>query len=283
MIDPLLETHQETLFDLLKPYQSKAHKHYLLLDGVHHPKTYDLLIEKNHTFVSLFANKPSIQTEILRFSPLLVDVSDQNHSSWMSIVERCSGLPMLSMLVTKEPLLALQSRLTKYTTANNGDDFYNVRYPDTRRLLGFLKILTLSQQTEFKGPTILWLYVDRKGHWQKLPLNPIPASLKAPKDYFVMTNKKLELWLEDAELDGILYEISQQTPELLAPYKPSEAYELGEKGVKIVKTLQLTSFIDKKEACALLLQYPKAYQTILNLLDTHDFEQIKKHIVDVMP
>lgn len=94
-----------------------------------------------------------------------------------SLLQRCSGWPMISAIETAESQSELTERLSAWCVVEAGDQRFNFRFPDTRRLPSIFATLTAEQQTQLAGPASRWSYVDRSGSWAELNVPGVPSAI----------------------------------------------------------------------------------------------------------
>lgn len=149
----------------------------LLIDSAFVPKIFQQLGNACKPIL-LFEFLPACSKEARDVSPFVVSF-DPSDKSLVRLLKRCSGWPMLGVLVTYESVEQLAKRLAAWCIVEIEGQNFNFRFPDTRRLPMIFETLTQQQRREFIGNAIGWHYISRDGSWCGLPLEPstIPLSI----------------------------------------------------------------------------------------------------------
>ena len=271
IIDPLQDDWQEKIQHIVQPFlqhnQEKGiftYYFYLLFDGVQNPDLYSSLNNSSLSYKSLFEKKSGMKEQTLRLSPFIVQISPQRIDQWQNLVEQCNGIPMLSLLISREPLHLLQNRLIKYCTTVQDKQFFNVRYMDTRRLRDLYQLLPNADKSRWLAGIAQWHFINREGKWEKLfgmaydndirqqAVEPVSES----DHFFELSEMRFNLFVEKSEADNILHYILDEKPNLLNNYRPSEAYHLVKEGLTLADKHQLTAHSDRQKCCELIFNQP---------------------------
>jgi hypothetical protein len=123
----------------------------------------------------LFEELPGCNDKTRDVSPFLIRYHATN-PALDALLAKCSGFPMISAIETVEGQLDLAERLAAWCVVQLDGQFFNFRFPDTRRLPGIFAALTPHQQSQLTGPASRWSYIDRSGLWRELAVSGKPAS-----------------------------------------------------------------------------------------------------------
>jgi len=168
---------------LIDPYQTNWHAELLaqsrqlpdgaqlvlLIDGAFVPGLFRHLSKTSEPAL-LFERLPGCNDKVRDVSPFLVPFASGNQALHR-VLERCEGLPMLSAIVTSDSIDVLAERLAAWCTVATGGDYFNFRFPDTRRLPAIFAVLMPQQQRELAGNALSWHYIARNGAWAALPID----------------------------------------------------------------------------------------------------------------
>lgn len=144
------------------------HPALLLLDGALNPDILKLLRRHQLPWFSVFAQGQSGDKTLLKASPLLLPCPDTGSPALRQLLEACNGLPMVSIWVTPERVEQLGERLHPWCVVKADDQYFNLRFPDTRRLPDIAAVLTPEQSAQLFGPASHCVYLGRDGQWQVL-------------------------------------------------------------------------------------------------------------------
>ncbi|MES2759190.1 MAG: DUF4123 domain-containing protein [Pseudomonadota bacterium] len=152
---------------------------YLLIDGVFVPGLYRLLnaaLPSPQAATLLFETLPSCTDKTRDVSPFIVRYDPAN-LRMQTLLQRCSGRPMISAIETAESQNELTERLSAWCVVEAGDQRFNFRFPDTRRLPSIFATLTAEQRIQLAGAATRWSYVDRSGSWAELDVFGVPSAI----------------------------------------------------------------------------------------------------------
>ena len=215
--------------------------------------------------VLLFESLPGCNKSTRDVSPMLLPYRATNTPLRKALL-RCNGWPMVHAITTPESQDILGQRLAAWCVLEADGQYFNFRFPDTRRLPGLLKALTAQQLAHFVGPASSWRSMGRNGQWQVSPALaqlPLPRATE-PLDTR-LTAAQFSAMLADGEADGILVALQDRGHTWSRPH--SEVYADIAQALHIADAagalaLDDVTRIDWCEACmadpALLAQHPEA-------------------------
>lgn len=186
-----------------KPAHSYLH---LLADSAFSPGLHRALL-KYGTWLSLFDGNPGDPEGLRNVSPWVgtwVGPSAKLHDA----LSACSGAPMLSAVITPEPLDAWAARLRPWCVVDVDGQWFNFRFPDTRRLPGIWEVLDERQQALLAGPAESWHYIGRDGHWHSLP-GLFATSTEAASNICISEPQFAQI-MADAAADEVLFRMMAQ-------------------------------------------------------------------------
>ena len=171
---------------------------YLLIDGAFLPGLHKLLASECKSL--LFASLPGCNEQTADASPFLTPHKPQD-KRMRSLLRRCSGWPMLSVIETAESLAQLSARLSAWCVIEADDQLFNFRFPDTRRLPAIFRTLDAAQRAQFTGPAARWSYIGRDSSWSDLDVTSVGAE---PVSNPVLDSGQFAALLDDSRVDEML-------------------------------------------------------------------------------
>lgn len=206
---------------------AESSRHYLLLDGALKPKLLPRLNKSGLPWLSIFTLDRNDQEELMAVSPLLVEWSLADWAGVCQLLAFCDGLPMVSIWHSPEALPQLAARLQPWCVVDADGSFFNLRFPDSRRLEDLGRILSDEQRGQFFGPANCCLLPNRNGKaWLALEIAKT-AGVVAEK--VVLTATQTCQLIRAAETDEMLYQLhfhSRINPPVLADCYPAVAVAL---------------------------------------------------------
>jgi hypothetical protein len=173
----------------------------------------------------LFESRPSCTDEVRDVSPVLFSYRSRDDAVG-KVLSRCSGWPMLSAVVTREPLRDLANRLSPWCIVENDGQRFNFRFPDTRRLPCILSVLATDQMATFAGPATSWKYIRRDGTWGSVDLVGYECDLST--DTPVLTDGQFGSLVADSEIDELIAQLRYSNIGVsLSPYSLYSAVQRG--------------------------------------------------------
>jgi hypothetical protein len=171
---------------------------YLLVDGAFVPGLHRTLTAESKSL--LFASLPGCRDETADASPFLTPYVPRG-KRLRSLLHRCSGWPMLSLIETPESLAQLTVRLSAWCVVEADDQRFNFRFPDTRRLPAIFRTLNPAQRTQFTGPAVRWIYINREGSWSELDVTGVIAE---PATNPLLNGQQFAALVDDSRIDEVL-------------------------------------------------------------------------------
>ncbi|MDN0074499.1 DUF4123 domain-containing protein [Crenobacter sp. SG2303] len=153
-------------------------------------------------------------------SPILVQFGMASFAQVHRLLGFCDGMPMASVWRTSESLSEFVQRLLPWCVVKADDQYFNLRFPDTRRLLDIVGVLSDEQRAQFFGPASLCLLPLREGGWSCLP---VPVSAEPPTDKVELDQAQTRALIRAGEADETLYQLhfhSHIAPAVLADCYP---------------------------------------------------------------
>lgn len=148
----------------------------------------------------LFEGLPSCSDGTRDVSPFLVRYQPSN-SRMRSLLEKCSGWPMICAIETAESQAELTERLAAWCVVEVDDQRFNFRFPDTRRLPTIFGALSGEQRAALAGPATRWSYIDRSGKWQDLAVTGTPCAIAVrPR----LDDQQFAKLVSDSEADEVI-------------------------------------------------------------------------------
>jgi hypothetical protein len=194
---------------------------FLLIDGVFIPGLYRLIkaaLKQPAQLTLLFETLPGCTDDTRDASPFLITYEPSNRRL-SSLLRKCSGWPMVSVVQTTESISLVTDRLAAWCVIESDDQRFNFRFPDTRRLPGIFEALTPFQRAAFAGPATHWSYIARNGAWKQLE---IPAVSRAIASQPVLDSRQFGALVSESEADEMLLRLADRGIE--PPGLPSERH-----------------------------------------------------------
>jgi hypothetical protein len=201
LIDPFNENFLNELdmraADLVAP-----NKLYLLIDGAFVPGLHKTLDAELKSL--LFASLPGCNNEAADASPFLTPYAVQD-KRMRTLLRRCSGWPMVSLIETPETLTQLSARLSAWCVVEADGQRFNFRFPDTRRLPAIFQTLDAAQRAQFAGLARRWSYVGRDGGWAEFD---VTAANAKPANNPALSEQQFAALIDDSRADELLMMLS---------------------------------------------------------------------------
>ncbi|BAK75953.1 mitochondrial ribosomal protein L55-like protein [Pseudogulbenkiania sp. NH8B] len=212
----------EVLQENISAKDCDAGHHYLLLDGVLKPKLLHKLNKTGLPWLSVFTQSQNGPVELMAASPLLLEWFPSYWLEICKLLEFCDGLPMVSVWHSPEELPQLAARLYPWCVVDADGSFFNLRYPDTRRLLDLDRILNEEQRGQFFGPAWHCLLPNRNGKgWLALEMARFAGQVA---EKVALSTSQTRQLIRGAETDEVLYQLhfhSRINPLVLADCHPA--------------------------------------------------------------
>jgi hypothetical protein len=190
-------------FDAASGGAGHAGTTYLLIDGVFVPGLQRLVkaaLPSSQAPSLLFETLPACSDSTRDVSPFLVQYQASNQRL-RSLLEKCSGWPMMCAIETVESQAELAARLAAWCVVEVDDQRFNFRFPDTRRLPAIFDALTPVQRAGFAGPATRWSYIDRAGDWRELAMTGTPGAIA---DRPRLNDQQFANLVSDSETDEVM-------------------------------------------------------------------------------
>jgi hypothetical protein len=190
-------------FDAASGGAGHAGTTYLLIDGVFVPGLQRLAkaaLPSSQAPSLLFETLPACSDSTRDVSPFLVQYQASNQRL-RSLLEKCSGWPMVCAIETAESQAELADRLAAWCVVEVDDQRFNFRFPDTRRLPAIFDALTPVQRAGFAGPATRWSYIDRAGGWRELAVTGTPGPIA---DRPRLDDQQFANLVSDSETDEVI-------------------------------------------------------------------------------
>lgn len=204
-IDPWVPDWADHLQRLHRSRPEGHHLH-LLFDSAFVPDTH-LRLGASTRWQALFDGNPGDPAALRSISPLTITYELDN-TALLTSLQAGSGAPALCAVITSEPLEDWAARLRPWCVVQVENQWFNCRFPDTRRLPGFLAALSDAQRAAFIGPAITWHHIGRDGAWHALTIEAAPD---APiPDEVTLEQNQFNQMLHDATIDEMLFRFMTQ-------------------------------------------------------------------------
>lgn len=207
---------------------------YILIDGAFLPGLFRQL-HNSHECILLFESLPGCDEETRDVSPFLTPYDPRNESL-LSMLVRCEGQPMLSVIQTSERLDQLSQRLAAWCVVQADGSRFNFCFADTRRIPAIIEVLTSVQRKSLTGPATNWHYIGRNGCWWSLPLESENVVVNG-LDRAELNDVQFMQLIEDSEVDEVWSRLQYQG--ISWPGMPSERYRILAQAIAVARTNRL--------------------------------------------
>lgn len=197
----LIDAFQDHFLDALDAnavHTSASNNLFLLIDGAFVPGIHKTLATESKSL--LFASLPACSDETADASPFLTPYIPGDKRI-RSILRRCTGWPMLSLIETRESLAQLAARLSAWCIVEADGQRFNFQFPDTRRLPAIFRVFSPDQRERFTGPLVRWSYVNREGGLSELITT---GSNLEPAVNPTLDGQQFAALVEDSRADEVL-------------------------------------------------------------------------------
>lgn len=215
------------LEQLLAQQAEENDNSYLLLDGALNPKVLRRLRASGLPWLSVFTQSDDGVEELMAASPLLAQFEMESFVQLCRLLEFCDGMPMVSVWRTPENLIELAQRLLPWCVVKADDQHFNLRFPDTRRLLDIVGVLSDEQHAQFFGPASLCLLPLREGGWLNLP---VPVCEEKPANKVELDQIQTLALIRAGEADETLFQM--QFHSHIAPAVLADCYPVAERALQ---------------------------------------------------
>ena len=197
----LIDAFNEDCLDMLDTRAAELtapNRLYLLIDGAFVPGLHKTLATEWKSL--LFASLPGFSDNAADASPFLTPYIHDD-KRMRSLLRRCSGWPMLSLIETPESLAQLAARLSAWCIVEADDQRFNFRFPDTRRLPAIFRTRDCTHREQFAGPAARWSYIGRDSGWYELDVIGVGAE---PVTNPVLDSQQFAALVDDSRVDEML-------------------------------------------------------------------------------
>ncbi|KFI06709.1 DUF4123 domain-containing protein [Massilia sp. BSC265] len=195
-----------------------AHALHVLVDGAFVPGLHRRIAAGRKAL--LFEGLPASGPGTLDVSPFILPF-DPGDRALLTVLDRCRGWSMVSVIETPEPWRDLAARLAAWCIIEADGQRFNFRFADTRRLPAILNTLAPAQRGQLTGPAVSWSHIGRDGSWRTIALD---ASGEAIATEPQLDDARFAALVEDSRADEVLARLADH-PEL-GTYRPSQAHAL---------------------------------------------------------
>lgn len=194
---------------------------------------------------------------------LTAPATSDEQSAWLhGIFVACAGKPMLSILASASPAVALVDHLRPYLVARTPDSLeWPVRWGDTRVLPNLMDTLEPARREHLLSPFLCWWSVARDGAlscWQGAAyLEPTPADF----DKLPLSDAAFGRLVDLAEADAVLANIHDTQSDVLRKHRALDCH------ARVARHLAIASAIGISSAGA------RQHFSVLSLCLTDDFTE----------
>jgi hypothetical protein len=249
----LIDAFNENFLDLLDTRAAEVsapNRLYLLIDGAFVPGLHKTLTSECKSL--LFASLPGCNDQAADASPFLTPYVPRDKRI-RSLLRRCSGWPMLSVIETPESLTQLCARLSAWCVVEADGQRFNFRFPDTRRLPAISRTLDPSQRAQFAGPVVHWSYLSRQGRWDELDVIGTSAE---PASNPVLSDQQFAALVDDSRADELLVLLGDRGYEV--PKHPSTSHARVSSALRVAVAAALADDVGLSW-CVWFWQYAHAH------------------------
>ncbi|NWO55500.1 DUF4123 domain-containing protein [Chromohalobacter israelensis] len=201
---------------------------YFLLDASFRHETMLALIRElwpEGRWRSLYQDAANTGERILAVSPLLLAIDEDSLERLEAIAQETSGQPMLSLIVSDEPLDALWQRLAAFRIVTVQETRYVLRLADTRRLPQIAEMLTQAQRAQLTSRMSVWRYIGRDGDWHSLAIDPASSAPPNTMTLLRLDERQTRILLDMNRIDALIDGLRRHEPALYDAFStPSQRY-----------------------------------------------------------
>lgn len=230
---------------------------YALIEGVHNETCYPLIKKLGLTCHALYTGLPNADEETLGLSPILVQYDKKSQEKWFKVLQKTSGLPALSIIITPETISEISNRLFPWCVVKAADYALTLAFADVRILPVLISTLTPDQHAQFYGPVIHWQYLTRKAEWN---LIPSPRQVLPPALEVKLDEAQCAQLMKAAEADSVLFQLRVGAANVVDCYTPARAHELVSYWLTCADHAQIKVSSERISLCELGLTHPELEQ-----------------------
>lgn len=233
---------------------------YALVDCAFAPQCHRLL--KQYTgdglLRSLYENTPGATDEVIRHSPILLNVDAVQRSVLDRVLLPTNGLPMLSFIHSIESLDSLFERLSPWCIVNADGQHFVLRFPDTRRLPDVLNALSPQQRLALCGPGTAWHFRRRDASWQTFLAPSQTASFTSQPELAPrLDGDQCAALIAGSEADEIVANLLYLTPRYGEQHSPSKLHALATYSLAAANAMRIDTLVQRMNLCELFWQQPE--------------------------
>lgn len=201
---------------------------YFLLDASFRHETMLALIRElwpEGRWRSLYQDAANTGERILAVSPLLLAIDEDSLEHLEAIAQETSGQPMLSLIVSDEPMESLWERLSVFRIVTVQDARYVLRLTDTRRMPQIAEMLTEEQRALLMSHMSAWRYIGRDANWHDIDLETAFTSEPDDMSSIRLNERQTQTLLDMNRVDALIDGLRQHEPTLHGAFAtPSRRY-----------------------------------------------------------
>ncbi|SFQ42027.1 DUF4123 domain-containing protein [Variovorax sp. 770b2] len=233
---------------------------YALIDCAFAPQCHRLLKQNasDGRWRSLYENTPGATDEVIRHSPILLNVETMQRQVLDRVLLLTNGLPMLSFIHSLEPLDSLFERLSPWCVVNADGQHFVLRFPDTRRLPDVLNALSPPQQLALCGPGTAWHFRGRDASWQVFLAPSQAASFASqPEPAPKLDGDQCAALIAGSEADEIIANLLYLSPQYSERHSPSKLHSLASYSLAAADAMHIDTMAQRMSLCELFWQQPE--------------------------
>ena len=210
-------TNADLLRQWLTPVLSEGHRHiYLIGDGSFSEAS---LTAGTLSWQPVFTTEPMSQYQEMGLFIAQIEPNDLGILKLINQLERFTGLPMFSLIVSDQSDTEITQMLTWLSDARTSDNLeLYIRIGDSRCLPHILKSLNPVQKDYISYLMEQWYWPGRDGLWnQGFSMSKVRARLNQdaiPKTHNIITEQQFEALMNSGEIDLIHSLIAQMDDEV---------------------------------------------------------------------
>lgn len=230
---------------------------YALIEGVHNETCYPLIKKLGLTYHALYSGLANADEETLGLSPILVKYEKETQARWFNVLQKTSGLPALSVIITPETITEISNRLFPWCVVKAANYALTLAFADVRILPVLISALTPDQHAQFYGPVIHWQYLTRKAEWKLLPS---PKQVLPPALEVKLDEAQCAQLMKTAEADSVLFQLRVGAANVVDCFTPARAHELVSYWLTCADHAQIEASSERISLCELGLTHPELEQ-----------------------
>jgi len=208
------------------------------------------------------------------FGPWLMQAPDEQSAQeqWLEkLIESCTGLPALNIIVTEHTADEIENTLATLITVSTTDkqSFY-CRFADTRIIPVLIQALSVQQKEAAFATIKHWYFVNRSGYMEQ-------AFSREDKQYasvfytplrLMLNEPQFVFMLEASEPDNIFSLLCELSPELVPEKKRGDFHVKLKRILAMAQTKQIIDIQDQLQFTMLALSFGEGFHQHEILQDT---------------